>query len=300
MAILAAIVVAFVAQRIIASPDERQIRRVVEEASLSTDPSYCDALLTPGYLEQATGAQEPFSDEICEYETSDPGPDSVEVDHIEVAGDRATAVAGFEGGSIDGSSLRLALRRVRGEWKLDRRLEFVEFDRPRFERAYRLEFHLSGTDRRAADCALERVGRLSDRELERALLEPPGRSLFLRIATSCDRRGMEQSVAESAASPLIGLDRAARRCTAGRARSLSDSRLVRLYLDPPAYIQFLLGCDSEALLEYHRQELQSTTGLSPTEADCVIDRVRRLPVPAEIRLLYDEDRYGRIIGRCEG
>jgi hypothetical protein len=111
--------------------DEDRIVETIETSATSTDPADCEALTTVAFMEQTSGGSGKEAVDECEEEAEDTegDPDSVEVSEVEVDGSEATAETKFEGGNLDGQKLTVALVDEDGEWKLDRLVGFVDFDR---------------------------------------------------------------------------------------------------------------------------------------------------------------------------
>jgi hypothetical protein len=291
------LLILFVVQRLRSPSDETQIERTIAIVSTSSDPAYCDKLVTTAYLEQTTGAKPPFADDFCKAEAKGPRADSTDVLDTHVDGDRATAVVGFEGGSYDGSRFVLRLAREGGWWKLDRILSFARFDRGRFDRAYRSRMLEFGVPPPSVECVLGKVRRLSDAEIEHATLEDSHR-IFAPIAVECDRDGIERYLVALAGNREYGNPPRVVECAARRIEDAGNTRLVRLQLDLLAYNELILGCDGDALLEFEKREL-SAGGLSPEAVECVASKLRRLSRVGQIRLIYDETGYDALIQGCK-
>lgn len=278
--------------------DRAQIDKTIAAVATSADPSYCETRVTPRYLEQVTGTESPFADEICEREAGGSRAIAVDTSGVVVEGDRATAVAHNEGGSFDGSSLAVSLVEEDGHWKLDRLVGFRHFDRARFNRAYRRSFLEFGSPQSSADCATRKARRLSDADIERTTLTGGLRRTFESFFVACDRSGAERTLTSSIAEPDFGLPPQAIQCATGKIKALSDAELVQIQTDLVAYGKLLDSCDRKAIFAYLRRGL-SDMDLNPREVDCVLDVFRNKPVPTAIRLSYDQARYEALIDRCK-
>ncbi len=281
-----------------APSDESKIQRTIEVAATSTNPYYCEQLRTDRYLEQVSGEEEPFADDICESQASEGRARSVAMRKIEIDGRRATALATYSGGSLDGSTVELGLTKEDGHWKLDRLVSFIHFDRERFRRAYGRSFLEFGSPTRAANCATGRERQLSDGAIERALLTGASKT-FVAITVACDREGVERNLVEGVAEPEFELPLQMIGCAERRFRAATDAELVRMQRDIQAYAGVFLKCDPGALFAYQRRELHDRYGLDRAGLHCVLETFRRLGPKSTVRLTYDEDRYETLIERCD-
>jgi len=287
----------FVLQRFCATGDRAEIERTVEAVTVGKKPSHCETRTTPRYLMQITGARPPFADDICEREFAESRTRSVQTSEIEIDGDEATAVMTLRGGSLDGSRLVVKLVDAGGNWRMDRLVSFRHFDRPGFDRSYRREFLEFGSPTRSADCAIRRSRRLSNAEIEHAILYE-ARRVFAPIPVACDRDGVERSLVGSIADPQFDLPQRVVRCAADEMKTLSDAELVRVERSFIAYGEVLYRCDRNAIFAYMGRELEATQDLDPAATRCVLQVFRSRSVPAAIRLSYDEDAYDSLIDRC--
>jgi hypothetical protein len=151
---------------------EDEIRKVIERAVRSNDPSDCRTLQTQDFREQTTGerGQEALRECQEEIREDDPGA-AVRIAKVSVDGDTADARFRGTGGQIDGQELGVELVEVEGRWKLDR-IADADISRPEYDRALRKDL-TSGRDAltsSVADCVLRRFSRISDSEIERAIV----------------------------------------------------------------------------------------------------------------------------------
>jgi len=279
--------------------DEAQIERTIRVVATTHAPSSCDEMMTVGYLEQTTDARPPFADDVCRRDAEAPGPRarSVDVGDIAVAGDSATALVANDGGSFDGSRLRVRLAKLDGHWRLDRLVAFTRFDRRRFEAAYRRQFAGYSSSPTAVRCAVRRTRALSDQRLEWVALHDL-RPTFASIAVHCDRAEVERGLNRAASSPELGVPRSPVTCAGAKIKRSSPAQLARLQVDPLAYNELLWGCDREAVFDYLKRELSAYDDLDAAAVTCVLTRLRSLPPARAIRLTYDQPRYLRLIDAC--
>jgi len=296
--VLIVLLVSFVVQRL-SSPDEsREIERTLGIVATTDDLRYCDQLTTKRYLEQVTGVEAPFADELCEYEAASGGADSIEVSEIAIVAGRAEAMVHNDGGSLDGSTLAVSLVEEAGDWKLDRIDGFQHFDRTRFRQAYRRKLIELGSTPAEAECVLAGEQRLSRPEVERAVLHPAD-DIFAALVVDCDRAGVEGEIAEAIADPILDLPRAGTECAERRLRTASDAELVQLRFDLLTYNQLVFACARGPTLARHRRSLVRESDFDPAVATCVVAALRRRPTRETILLTYDEDRYAQLVETCE-
>jgi hypothetical protein len=297
--VVGVLVVLFLVQRLVnPGDDESRIEAVIERASTSTDADYCDEDLTDLYLETTTGGEAPYADELCEIDAEIPGADSVEVSNVQVDGDVATASVEQMGGSFDGSTLIKELVKEDGDWKLNRILGFAGFDRERFDRAYREDYQAFGSSPRVIDCAMTRLARISDEEVQRMVLRKDAGE-FPEIVVECDRAGIVSVYVDVYRDPEYDdFPPESIRCAENRIRRASDAELVRLEADLIAFQRVLFDCDPDSFLAYARDGL-SDDRLDADEAECVVDELRALPPDEAIRLGYDDGQYNALVEVCD-
>ena len=289
----------FVSRLISPRSDALEIEEAIETVATTSDPTVCEELMTPNYLEQVSGVPAPFSDEVCEQTISFSEPaDSVDVTDIEVDGEEASALVSYVGGAFDGSSLMVGLVDD-DDWKLDRRLRFQSLDRPAFEKALREqlvepEFAFSA---KGADCIVRRLGALPDRALEQRLLSATSQTLD-RAGVACDREGVEESITTALEEdppyppPVVA-------CVERELEQLSDERLAQLYVDGPVeFGRLLLGCGRERVMEAYSSELEDAE-YDSSAVECLLDAFEDLPAEEFTRLTHDDQRYGELYDDCE-
>lgn len=288
----------FVFQRVAAPSPETEIERTIGKVASGADPTYCNELMTDRYLEQTTGEGMPFADEACENEAGQGGADSVAVRRVAVSGGRATALVTHTGGSLDGSRVVVRLREEDGEWKLDRMVRFVVFDRAGFRSAYREKLRKLGFPATAASCILDRERRFPDEAIEREALEPD-HHIFAAIVVSCDRTSVERNVIGAIADPALDFPKRAIECGRRRLATATDAELMRLQLDVVAYNKLLLSCGRGAFLAYHRRELAAGAHLETSAVECVLGVLEGLPARDLVGIAYDQEKYEALLDRCE-
>lgn len=227
--------------RFLAAEDEMAIENSIEEVATSSDPSFCTELVTPRYLQQILALPADAAISSCEQYADEEvlQADSVEVERIEIDGDRATAEATYRGSVADGTTLDVALVHEDGEWKLDGE-QVAELDRAGFLSAYReqLTDPLYGFPPTSAGCVVARLGELPDSQLE-GLMIAPDPSQIGRLLIACDRTGTEgllvRPFREPPPYPTAQIE-----CVESKVRQSTPAELLALYVDPRGLIA---GCE---------------------------------------------------------
>jgi hypothetical protein len=299
-AIFAILIVGFIVRAVVLyidrPSDEERVERALETYYSSTDRQVCEYRATDAYLEQVYGQPEPFARAMCELHSSEAMPAGVDVKRVAISGDRATARVHFDGGSLDGSTLRVSLVHADGYWRLDRRLGFVRFDRLATLRAYYNALLEFGSPRATATCANAAERRFSDAELERILLAKASQTLT-PIVVRCDRAGVERNLISSVAGAVPALTGKQLDCAEHQLHSASQEELTALTVEIPAYIELLEDCVPGYLADYTRRQL-TDQGEPPVTASCVAAWIERLPLYQATRAVYDHDRYRGLIDNC--
>jgi predicted small secreted protein len=154
--------------------DEDKIATTIENAATNNDPAVCDETQTLAFMEQTSGSSGKEAEEVCEENARHERhrPDSVNVTSIEVAGDEATANAGFQGGNLDGQTLEVALVEEDGDWKLDEFTGFAKFNLKRLVNVFAKPIEADRNVKpRVASCIVEGIEGLSKSELESLAIE---------------------------------------------------------------------------------------------------------------------------------
>lgn len=166
--------------------DEEQIADVIERSATSTDPAICKETQTVAFMEQNSNGEGPEAVKDCEEEAKEgrDNPESVEVSDVEVEGGKATAVAAFVGGPLDGQSVDLALVEEGGTWKLDEIESFHHLDPEKLIEGLAKSLEESGkVDPRLAACLVEGLEESSESRIEEIMLS--GNEGFEELAEEC-------------------------------------------------------------------------------------------------------------------
>ena len=288
----------FVVQRAGATGDETKVERAITAVETSGDPQVCDELMTGRYLKASTGVAEPFADDACSSAVGTHAS-SVDVSRIEIDGDHATALARSAGGASAGSLVRLELVKVDGRWKLDRVAAIVDFNRHRWDRAFRLSLIGAGYSTQATECVVRRARDLSEADIKRLALHNPN-WVFTAMIVGCDRAKVEGELTSTAGGADYGLPQRVASCVDRGVGAVSDAELVRLRNDPAQFNLLILDCGRGAYLGFLERRLVDSGYLERREAGCVVNRLASLPSRGLIRLYYDDSRYDALIEHCEG
>ena len=160
--------------------ESAEVTRTLDELATNPNPDYCATLMSARYLHQVYGGNKAGLF-WCRDSLASRGPHAVNVFDVRVADDHATAEVTARGGDFNGSTLKYALIKQRGYWRLDELLGFRTFDRAKFEAVYRRRL-LTGRYRFPAGCRGLRSGDLEE------LLHCSVRSTLLKRASTSGRR----------------------------------------------------------------------------------------------------------------
>jgi hypothetical protein len=169
---------------------EQAVRSTIESSAFSDDPASCRRLYTQEYLERmAAGAEGEAALRACEGLVSEGNqvqPREVEISDVRAGGAKASADVGFTGGTLDGQTITFALVEAQGDWRIDRMVKFVEFDRDRLLEGLKRQTTEATTarDRQLQSCMLERFEELDDLELQSLALNANPQGVY-RIAAEC-------------------------------------------------------------------------------------------------------------------
>jgi hypothetical protein len=287
------------AVKIIERPgDEERVETAIESYYESNDPSSCEHRTTATYRSQRFGEHEPFALALCEQEAPSRVTPNVRASSIEVNGDRATASARFAGSILDGSTVRLQLVDEGGWWRLDELLGFVHFDREGFRRGYRNQLLAAGATRAVISCVAQRGIRLSDRELEVALVDRTVQTLG-PIYVGCNRAGAKREVIAAIAGAGVDLTAASLDCVERKLSRASEAGLVRVTSNVPAYFAFVKSCDPDFLSQSVIHDLEGREE-SVSTAACVARRLESRPLSRATVVFFDRERYEELIESCNG
>lgn len=152
--------------------DASVVEAAIVTASKSNDPADCERLYTQDFLERMAYGQEgeaamEFCEELATSEYGSP-PKKVTVASVEIDDREATAEVSFVGSSLDNQAIVFALVEEEGRWKIDRMVEFLEFDRPRLLDGLRREVRegLPGFQDEVGMCMITGIEGLGDDELQ--------------------------------------------------------------------------------------------------------------------------------------
>lgn len=151
--------------------DEGEIVEVIEKMATTAHPSNCTELETQRFNEQNAQRQGKAATRACEEEVK-AGRElakGAQVSNVEVDGEKATAQAEFEGGSLGSQALELALVQEDGTWKLDQVEGFATYDGKALAEAFEKGFdeHPEGLSRKQATCIAAKIAGSSKAEAEK-------------------------------------------------------------------------------------------------------------------------------------
>jgi hypothetical protein len=152
------------------------VREDVTRGLMSTDADDCTPTshATQRWVDQETYSIPQLArqmERLCRAEVKTYAADAVEVSHVQVDGGRATARIAARGGTYGFGDLDVTLAKDRS-WKLDE-LTGVAIDRAKFDKI-QVQFANIGEGQASklqTGCAIRRLARFSDGELERAVLK---------------------------------------------------------------------------------------------------------------------------------
>jgi hypothetical protein len=269
-------VVAFWAVRLLGGDDESEVAAAIERVATSDDPAVCTESATQAYLEQVSGLPGDAAVTACIQTAGEPAlsPDAVEVSEVTIDGDDATALVAYEGSSLSGATVEVALVRVDGEWLVDQRVEFEGLDREALAAGLRETLAAPPTSLTAAgaECASERLLALSKAGLQSALLSADT-STYIKAIVVCDRDAYLDSVTADLVDQGYPEDLAA--CVRDELDGGSDDALVALLDDPVAYTRINLRCDRDGFLQAYR-DLVVSEGASADAGDCVASKLAEM------------------------
>jgi hypothetical protein len=155
---------------------EAAIERAIVASVSRDDPAACTKVEAGSFLEQTTGLSGAEAVRACEEEAEAGGRDEkVSVRSVEAVGESAVADVAISGGSLDGQTVEIALRREGGRWRLGRLIGFQHFDRSAFiETLGTTMAAQGGTVARARQCVVKDLELLPTVEFENSILERSG------------------------------------------------------------------------------------------------------------------------------
>ena len=151
-----------------------EVTAAIEEFETNSNPAACKTLATQGFLEQAEFNLGHEAVQRCEEdaERTVDDPSSMEITEVEVDGSSATADVAFEGGTLDGQTLAIALVEEGGRWKLDSTTGFVKLDKDKLATASEASLESQGVEGQAQliSCYGDALRSLPDEEVEELML----------------------------------------------------------------------------------------------------------------------------------
>jgi hypothetical protein len=224
-----------------ATPEQRAVRGVVQEALTTTDPSSCTRLVTQALLEQRSGEHGAAAVKTCRDDADEPGATALSIDAVRVHGARASADVRPRGGGLPFRTATLALRKSGGHWKISR-LRSGVLDRPAFGRALRRELTRppDAVPASVAACALRELHDTSDREIARAYLEPRPLVFLVPVSVCAVRIPLEREHVPQAMADCI---------VRGFRRELTTGALGRRLARDPAALNVLQSAEGERIGE---------------------------------------------------
>jgi hypothetical protein len=296
---LGLLIVAFFAQRLIDGTDDYEIERVIDRAAISTDPAACEETQTQAYMTQRTGVPPPFADDLCESYAGDPHRWEPSLLELDIDDDTAVATVRFRDGALGGSTVKEELVKEEGDWKLNRLLEFVNFDRVGFDFEYRRDLRAFGSSEAVVDCAMTALRSVPDEEIVRITLAGEV-ELYERIAVRCDRRAVELALLDTYESDeyWAGLPDATLACITRATRSATRAELMAMTRSPLEWDRVPLACDRAAYLGALGSALRDD-GADEEAVECALGELRPLGDTGLIQRLYDDAAYAALLGDCD-
>lgn len=147
------------------------VRETIDAGVKEIEPSDCKRLYTQGFLERVAAFERNDALQLCEEKAEyrhGGYPREVTVSRVRIEDDEATADAAFEGGDLRDQAIRFALVREQGRWKIDRMVEFVEYDRAKLIEGLRREMReleKAGLEPEVGACLVEGFEGLGDDDL---------------------------------------------------------------------------------------------------------------------------------------
>jgi len=156
--------------------EREALEAMIRAATVDTGPGSCLKYETLHFLESMYHQEGEAAVRACEESALDPlneHPRSTDVSQIDIAGDSAAAVIGFEGSLVDGQKVQYEFVKREGKWKFDEIVGFVDLDASHLILEIGREGLLRAESPREAEnvsCWIGRMERMSDKALEELLL----------------------------------------------------------------------------------------------------------------------------------
>jgi hypothetical protein len=166
------------------SADDAELRRIIHSTSESKDPSKCEKLATPRFLEQMELQKGSKAVDSCKKSTKTDVPaDSVDIEKLKIGGTTATAVYTQHGGDSDNQTFTVEFVKTGGHWRFDH-LAALDIDRKSFEKSMRASLIRppNALGPAVADCSIKELKKTSDTEIENAVVQSKAGVLIRPIA----------------------------------------------------------------------------------------------------------------------
>ncbi|MBS1887727.1 MAG: hypothetical protein JSU06_11130 [Actinobacteria bacterium] len=167
---------------------EGKIVETIEKAVTTSKPANCTKLVTQRFNEQNTARKGEAAVKACEAEakSGEGKAKGAKVSNVAVNGAKATAEVEFEGGSLGGQSLEVALVEAGGNWKLDHVEGFAGYDGKALAKAFEKQFEEEPGELspKQARCISAKIAGASQAEAEE-LFFSGSRAPIVELAESC-------------------------------------------------------------------------------------------------------------------
>jgi hypothetical protein len=148
------------------SADEDQITQAITASATSGDPTACTKYQTIHFTQQTSGGTGQAAIRSCEQDAQSTAADQIEVSDVEVDGDHATAVGKATGSIFDGQTLKVALVKENGQWKLDDFQGFEDFNKGAMIAAFEKQLSAENVPQQGIDCLKQQFQSASDQQIE--------------------------------------------------------------------------------------------------------------------------------------
>jgi hypothetical protein len=153
------------------SADQAQIKQALTAAATSGDPAACTKYQTLKFTEQTSGpAKGQAAIRACEKDAKSTAAKSLDITDVSVNGDSATAVAKATGSIFDGQTLKVALVKENGQWKLDEFQGFENFDKNAIINAVTALGNQQGESAQANNCVKQQFEQASEQTIQSAFV----------------------------------------------------------------------------------------------------------------------------------
>ncbi len=170
------------------SAAEGKITETIETVATTSNPKNCTELETQRFVEQNAEEKGKAAVETCEKEAKAGGEPakSATVSKISVNGEKATAQAEFEGGSLGSQAIEVALVEEGGNWKLDQIEGFANYDGKALGEAFERQFEEEPGELTSeqAKCISGKVAEASQAEAEELFLSGSAKKI-IELAQGC-------------------------------------------------------------------------------------------------------------------